>query len=232
MDGCVFLSPQQIAFYEAFGYLALPGLFRDEIEGFTRAFEAVFADDSSPRIDLDVELHRNEPRVVVPGIIDRHPVLAPLRDDPRITGIVRDLLGYGARYLESDGNIYSCDSEWHSDIYGSPLEIRHVKLAFYLDPLRADSGAVRLIPGTNHWEDAFATGLRKEFRRFGEIPSIYGVDGTDIPCVTLDSNPGDLLLWDFRTIHASYGGSSRRRLFTLNFREPQVEGVGSEAVNP
>ena len=75
-----------------------------------------------------------------------------------------------------------------------------------------------MIPGTNHWESSFATSLRSTFREFGQIPSVLGVEGPDVPAVTLDSDPGDLLLWDFRTIHASYFGLPRRRLFTMNFR--------------
>ncbi len=129
------------------------------------------------------------------------------------------VLGPDYEYAESDGNVYSCDSEWHADIYGSPLDLRHLKVAFYLDPLDADTGAVRVIPGTNHWNETYATSLRRSFQRFGEIPEIYGVDGTSVPCTTLPSEPGDLLMWDFRTLHASYGGHARRRLFTLNFRQ-------------
>lgn len=229
MSEAKILNPQQVKFYETFGYLVLPGLFADDIAEITEGFEAIFADEATPRIDLDFPLHRNEPRAMVPGFIDRHPALAGLAHDPRIVSVVRALLGNEAEYAESDGNLYSCDSEWHCDIYGSPLDVRHTKLAFYLDPLRRDSGAVRLIPGTNHWDGSYAKTLRRDFTRFGEIPSIYGVDGPDIPSVSLDSDPGDLLLWDFRTIHASYGGESRRRLFTLNFRQrtPARQPVGA-----
>jgi len=125
------LRPQQLAFFDTFGFLALPGLFRDDIAELTEAFEAIFTDESIPQMSLDVELHRNEPRFMIPKFIDRHPVLAAL----------------------------------------------------------------------------------------GEIPEIYGVDGPSVPCTTLPSEPGDLLMWDFRTLHASYGGHARRRLFTLNFRQ-------------
>ena len=227
MDGTG-LTPQQVSFYETFGFLRLPGLFRDEIEEIDKGFEAVFADEHHPRMEIEVDLHRNEPRTMVPHFIDKHPALVGLRDDPRILGVVRSLLGPSFEYAESDGNLYFCDSEWHCDIYGSPMTVRHVKLSFYLDALRADSGAPRLIPGTNHWQSGFARNLRTSFKEFGQIPSIYGVEGPDVPSVTLESNPGDLLMWDFRTLHASYFGRPRRRLFTLNFRElAEVETIAS-----
>ncbi|MEJ7583572.1 MAG: phytanoyl-CoA dioxygenase family protein [Acidimicrobiales bacterium] len=219
MAGTGVLTPQQVSFYETFGFLRLPGLFSDDIGEIERGFEAVFADEAHPRMEIDVELHNNEPRTMVPQFIDKHPALAGLSRDPRILGVVGPLLGEQFEYAESDGNLYFCDSEWHCDIYGSPMDVRHVKLSFYLDPLRGDSGAPRLIPGTNHWQSGFARRLRANFKDFGQIPSIYGVEGPEVPSVTLDSDPGDLLLWDFRTIHASYFGLPRRRLFTLNFRE-------------
>jgi len=219
MTGPETLTPQQISFYETFGFLRLPGLLSGEIEAIEAGFEAIFADQATQPVEIDAELHRNEPRLMVPRFIDQHPDLAKLKDDPRLLGVVQSLLGDQVEFAESDGNLYFCDSEWHCDIYGSPMTVNHVKLSFYLDPLRGDTGAVRVIPGTHHWEGDFATSLRKNFRQFGRIPEIYGVDGPDVPSVTLDSDPGDVLLWDFRTIHASYFGLPRRRLFTMNFRQ-------------
>jgi hypothetical protein len=34
--------------------------------------------------------------------------------------------------------------------------------------------------------------------------------------VVLDSDPGDLLIFDHNTLHASFGGSGFRRMFTIN----------------
>ena len=134
MIGTNVLTPQQVSFFETFGYLRLPGLFLDEIADITEGFEAVFADPEVPRLDYEVELHRNERRVMIPTFIDRHPALVHLRDDPRITGVARALLGESFEYAESDGNLYFCDSEWHCDIYGAPMTQDHLKLSFYLDP--------------------------------------------------------------------------------------------------
>ena len=35
----------------------------------------------------------------------------------------------------------------------------HIKIAFYLDPLTADSGSLRVIPGSHRIGDAYATAL-------------------------------------------------------------------------
>jgi ectoine hydroxylase-related dioxygenase (phytanoyl-CoA dioxygenase family) len=100
------------------------------------------------------------------------------------------------------------------------LEQLHVKLSFYLDPLDADSGAIRLIPGTNDWTSAFATQLRSDLATPDRVQQTLGVRWDEVPSWPLATVPGDLVVWNFRVIHASFGGSERRRLFSMNFREP------------
>ena len=219
MSSDAVVSPQQVKFFTTFGYLRFPGLFAAEIAEIEAAFESVWADPEHFRMDMDVELHRNDPRTIIPNFIDKHPRLLSLKDDPRIRSIVDALLPDGHVYAESDGNLASCDSEWHADTYGAPMEIRHVKLSFYLDRLREDSGAIRLIPGTHFWSGPFARGLRHEFRNYGQTLETFGVECESIPSVVLHSDPGDVLVWDYRTIHASFNGQDRRRFFSVNFKE-------------
>jgi hypothetical protein len=38
-----------------------------------------------------------------------------------------------------------------------------------------------------------------------------------VPSWTVDVDPGDLVVGNFRTMHASFNGGVRRRLFTMNF---------------
>jgi hypothetical protein len=58
-----------------------------------------------------------------------------------------------------------------------------------------------------------------------EIEDTYGVKWDEIPSYVLETDPGDLVVWSFRTIHASFGGDARRRLFSMSFREPVPEAV-------
>ena len=211
----------QVAYFETFGYLKLPGLLADDIDEITEAFEAVFADEANPRWETYEELHLRRRRLIIPAFIDRHPRLARLRDDPRVSGIVRSLIGPDYEYAESDGNIFSCESSWHADTYSAGLGRLHVKASIYLDPLSADSGAIRVIPGTNFHHTSYAQTLRRELEHADQIESHFGIDGRDIPSWAISSVPGDVVVWNFRTIHASYNGGERRRLFSINFREPK-----------
>ena len=223
MDTVTGLTYQQVRFFETFGFLRMPGLFRDDIDEIIAAFEAVFAAEGHPRMETYVELHGEERRQIIPQFVTKHRTLDRLREDPRVVGIVTSLLGGDHEYAESDGNLFDCESLWHSDTYGAPMLIHHVKLSFYLDSLRGDSGAIRVIPGTQHFRESFATALRNGFREPANIEDTFGVDPRDIPSVVLETEPGDVVVWDFRTIHASYYGSVGRRLFSINYREKQSE---------
>ena len=76
-----------------------------------------------------------------------------------------------------------------------------------------------MIPGTCHFRETFATTLRKRLADAKEIPAEFGVGAEEIPYWPLETDPGDVVALDFRTIHSSFLGAARRRLFTMNFRE-------------
>ena len=82
-------------------------------------------------------------------------------------------------------------------------------------PIRAPSGS----SGHAVLAEPCARDLRQSFRDFGKAADVFGVDSTEIPAVVIDSDPGDVLIWDYRLIHASFNGLDRRRFFSVNFRE-------------
>lgn len=218
------LSPQQIHFFETFGYLKLPGLFADDIDEITRGFEDVFTRKDQPIWETSEALHGDEKRMIIPGFIEQSDTLLPLKDDPRVLGVVQSVLGREYQWASSDGNLFYCESYWHPDDYAAPLHHYHVKLSFYLDDLSGENGAIRLIPGSHFHQQTFARTLRKDLDGSKDVSDVYGVNGSEVPSITMASQPGDLIIWNFRTIHGSYHGGERRRLFSLNFGE-QVPGT-------
>jgi len=212
------LTDQQKAFFDTFGFLRLPGLFADDIEVLTREFEKVF-EQQAPWESREA-LHFNDRRLIVPGFIDHSPILHGLLADPRVVGTVSSLIGDEYVDGESDGSLFYCDTSWHPDTFGSPLERYHVKLSFYLDPLHGANGAIRMLPGTNFHHTPYAELLRDKLSDPAAIEDTFGVAPDELPSWTLESEPGDVVAWNFRTIHASFNGDERRRLFSLNFKEP------------
>ncbi|HYF48579.1 MAG TPA: phytanoyl-CoA dioxygenase family protein [Planctomycetota bacterium] len=199
------LTEQQKKFFDTFGYLVLPGAMSDSVGWIIDEFESVF----KSRADV---VHDGSKRTMFPqSFIDSNAKLCTLLDDPRIVGVCEGLMGEDFLYEGGDGNFYSGDTGWHSDIMptvGMYKASRHIKIAFYLDALTRDTGALRVIPGSHLAGDTFADTLQKE------IWSLC--DGKEMPSIALETKPGDLAIFHHNLKHASYGGSKRRRMFTMN----------------
>lgn len=202
------LTEQQLHFFETFGYLSFPGLLSDRIESIINEFEAVWEGRGGGH---DGRPHDEQRRSCIVPFIDQSEVLSTLVDDPRILGIATSLLGADFNYMGSDGNYYAGDTGWHSD--GWHTEIRHIKLAFYLDPLTRDTGCLRVIPGSHHIHDTYAKTLQAQV---GKSKDLWGITGPDVPAMALETQPGDLVCFNHNTKHAAFGGGTRRRMFTIN----------------
>jgi hypothetical protein len=211
------LTEQQINFFETFGYLGFPGLLADRAAEIDAAFEAVWDGRGGGH---NGKPHEGTARSCIVPFIDQSEVLSSLLDDPRIHGIAAGLLGEEFNYMGSDGNYYVGDTRWHSD--GWHPQIRHIKIAFYLDPLTADTGALRVIPGSHRLGEGFADHLQATIRRSEEL---WGRSGPEVPAIALETQPGDILCFNHNTKHAAFGGGKARRMFTINLcqRYPEAQ---------
>src|SRR5688572_14841078 len=204
------LSNQQLAFFETFGFLSFPGLLADSIKQITDEFEAIWAANGGGH---NSTAHDGSARSCSVQFIDQSAYLSTLLDDPRIHDIAASILGDDFNYMGSDGNFYTGDTNWHSDGYGGRGGIRHIKIAFYLDQLDRDTGALRVIPGSHRVGEPFAEDLERSIRKSADL---WGVSGHHVPAIALDTTPGDILVFNHDLKHATYGGSQRWRMFTMN----------------
>ncbi len=211
------LTPEEMAFIENFGYLTFPGLFKNDINKIITEFEAVWTNRGGGH---DGKPHEGTARSCITPFIDQSEYLSALIDDPRIDGIMTSLLGEDYNYNGSDGNYYVGNTAWHSD--GGFFEFKRVvkwyKVAFYLDPLTRETGALRVIPGSHKVNDRYAEALEQEVKNSvrTDEQKLFGVKGKDIPAVALETNPGDVGIFNHCTKHSSWGGGKRRRMFTIN----------------
>ncbi|MCX6045224.1 MAG: phytanoyl-CoA dioxygenase family protein [Chloroflexi bacterium] len=209
------LTPQQLTFMDTFGYLVFPGLLRDKIATIIDEFENVFAMHGGGH---DGKPHDGTARSCLVPFIDQNSYLAALLDDPRVDGIFTSLLGENYNYLGSDGNFYVGNTGWHSDtdwsgkMRGKPPRLFY-KMALYLDPVDGNTGALRVIPGSHRYGDRFAEDLQQRLRNSAEL---MGISGAEVPAIALTSNPGDVVVFNQNTKHSSWGGNTRRRMFTIN----------------
>jgi len=197
------MTPEQQRFFDTWGYLHLPGLVGDRIAWIIDEFESVWRDRGV--------VHDGTQRSCIVPFIDQREQFCSLLDDPRIEDLVEGLLGPDACYLGGDGNYYAGDTGWHSD--GFHHAGRYLKVALYLDPLTRDTGCLRVIPGTHRIDPAAAW----EARQARNSRELWGIEQREVPCMALETRPGDVVAFNHNLMHASFGGSGWRRMFTLNF---------------
>ena len=206
------LSDEQMARFDAFGFMAFPGLLADSVDRIIEEFEAVWAAHGGGHAGRE---HDGTARSAILPFPDQSEYLSSLLDDPRIHDIAASLCGDDFNYTSGDGNFYTGNTMWHSDGYGI-RPVLSIKMAFYLDPLDRDTGALRVIPGSHRVGEPFADAMEKGLHRDGKS---FGLDPGQVPATVLDITPGDLLVFNHCLKHASFGGSQRRRMYTMNFSE-------------
>ena len=211
------LTEQQARYFHSFGFLKFPGLFATEADLIVSAFEEIWESHGGGHHGSE---HDRKRRSALLPFIDKNEFLCSLIDDPRIDGVASSLLGDDYNYSASDGNYYVGDTHWHSDMYRETKYLSF-KIAFYLDSVAMDTGCLRVIPGSHHLGDAYGDSLQPVAKapRPEQAPALWGVHGSEVPSVPLQSEPGDMVLFNHRTKHASFGGGSQRRMFTINFQQ-------------
>jgi hypothetical protein len=211
------LTDGQVAQFETLGFIVLRGLFSaDEMRALSSEFDDVLNEGRGGETFDGVE------RQTVMPFVERRELLTQMVADDRIFGTLEQLLGPGFWWTGSDGNLYVGDTRWHADRLQDetgqdhiPWDLNSIKTCFYFDPVDADTGCLRLIPGTHREDGAEAfeaiwrTGLDPDDMR-------YGVSGPELPCAILDSQPGDVVFFSQGMCHASFGGKAGRRMLAMS----------------
>ena len=212
------LTEQQVSFFDLFGYISFPGLFAREAEAITSAFDAVWAEHGGGH---NKRPHDHQQNSALLPFIDRHPYLCELLDDERVEGIGAGLLGEDFNFMSSDGNYFVGDTVWHSDGYMRAPGYCSLKLAFYLDSVGRDTGCLRVIPGSHRMGEAYAEAVHETIPTSGSnhTEENWGIAGNEVPSLVLETKPGDLIVFNHRIKHASFGGGTLRRMFTINLQQ-------------
>lgn len=204
------LTDQQMAFFDTFGYLYFPGLLADCVDKIIDAFEEIWGAHGDGHHGKP---HNGVNRSCIFPFPGQSEYLSSLLDDPRIHDIAASICGDDFNYTSGDGNLYAGDTNWHSDGYDGK-RILSIKIAFYLDRLTRDSGAIRVIPGSHRVGESYADGIEQSIRESGKI---WGMHGTEVPAAILETTPGDIVVFNHNLKHAAFGGTERRQMYTMNF---------------
>ena len=158
------LTGEQKAHFDVFGFLAVRQLFSPgELDIISREFDAAMLEDR------DGKPFEGGKRQEVYNWFEGRAPVEFLTTDERIRGPIEQLLGPGYTLLKNnDGKLYVGDTGWHTDMGWSPdipegksdpewiagrrgrnHYIPSIKVAFYLDSVGKESGALRMIPGAH-----------------------------------------------------------------------------------
>ena len=208
------LNEQQLSYIDTFGFLKFPGLFADEINDISIAFEQVWTDIGMA--------HNYRSHTLKAKFVEQSTYLSQLIEEPRIAAMARSILGDDYKYHGSDGHIFVGDTKWHGDKYPYP-RYRLVRFAFYLDPITRDTGCLSVIPGTCHPGDEFTDAVHKvvPLTKESRPEEFWGIPGNEVPSVALETRPGDVLVVNVDTKHSTWGGGNRRRMFSLLYTDRQ-----------
>jgi hypothetical protein len=195
------LTEAQIIQFRTFGFLIFRQLFNPaEVQTINAEFEHGLG-KAYRHLPFDGSL-----RHWVPMMGPETPFFASLVEDPRFHRAAEQMYGDDVFGTITDANRYVGDSAWHPDT-GS-MHQYGVKFAFYLEPVAAESGALRVIPGS-HKEP-----LHSDVTHYlGHA----GAEFRDVPAYVCESQPGDVVAFDLRLWHGSCGGAADRRMCTVVF---------------
>ncbi len=208
------LTQEQLAHYRTFGFVILKGLFtQEEVEVINAEFERA-AERVSTYDKFDGSKRQGFYFRVQDG-----PFLAGLSEDPRFVGAAEQMFGEDVFAIGpcSVMRFVNPGTKWHPDTVN--INQSGVSFLFYLQPVRSDRGALRVIPGShmNPWHDELRD-VRAKQKLGGEHPikrALGGVPG--IPAYACEADPGDAVAFDVRLWHASWGGFVDRRMCRVGF---------------
>ncbi len=210
------LTEQQKHEFETFGFLRLKDFIQsDEMRLYVDAF-----DDTMTRANGGVPWqHAPQTHVVMPFYRNNTAVYHRMLDDDRINEAVADLLGEDFVFGVSAGHHRWTGLAWHHDAV-VPEGFTHLKVVFYLDPVRADAGCLTLLPGSHH------APLRERMERWYGGPDAG--DQADWPAaIPMESDPGDAVIFNVNVYHAVLGKDLDRRAIFINYftrpRTPEQE---------
>jgi hypothetical protein len=186
------VSESEAAFFATFGFVVLrgeldPGPLSDELD---RALDDGCGWSPEPvagTVGVDFRY--------VPMMGEATPVSMALLD--RLAAVASSLLGSPVLPVRAKGVRYLGEAHWHRD---SDQPVKSVGLACYLEPLDADTGALRVLPGSHRpvWGASVSALLDSS-------PTLA------LPGHVVDTDPGDVIVFDEHLFHASAGGRDRRQ---------------------
>ena len=241
------------ACYDVFGVFVIRGaLSPSQLQVVDREVEEITVQD---RGGLPFD---GKERQVTENVYDRRPKLRAVMEEVGMPCAVDVFLGPGSYGFSGVANLFVGDTSWHPDLGWTaqiPLSRNDpgfpeqapghyhpgVTVAFYLDLLSADSGCLRVIPGSHRspfYEQLWSLhknipkclsthsqlleiwkrdgGDRQRAEQFLTDPEVNrsGLKTRNISCLPIETQPGDAVFFSHQIWHSTFGGRAGCRMLT------------------
>jgi len=212
------LTTAQAGHFTTFGFAVLRGFLTDRAAALRAEVDAAIRDAYAATYD----------ERVIDGISGHYlpmaarltPVSASLVcDDPRFIDAAERLLDGPVIPECPEGVMYFAGAGWHTD---DGIGVRGVKFAAYFGELTADTGALRLVPGSHHPEQHARLAAYRDRQLPVRTAAEAAAYQASIPGYVAATSPGDVIAFDLHTWHASVGGRDRLAWTAVYQRCPQT----------
>lgn len=211
------ITAEQKTHWDVFGFLTLPQLFSpQEVDELRDAAMEVISKEGG--------VLNSDEGWSIGGFMEQHPVLMSYLDDDRIYEIPETMLGPDFVLEMTDGHVRGGNTHWHGRVPSEEPGEWHpnLRVAIYFDKLTRENGCLRVIPGSH--QGSFAEHLSPLLsQREDPTAAPFGDVGPDVPCVALESEPGDVVIFTESVYHASFGGSARLQLTAQYISNPTTD---------
>lgn len=217
------LSAAELRHFDAFGYVVRRALLSaDELGEVRAAAEQLWCRSQQTPLEPGREVR-------VQDFVERHERLVALAGDERLLTPAAQLLGENFVWAGSEGNCSATTAfGWHADrkYWGPPAsswpdacgrgapqedlslcDFTQLKVSVYLDQLNSANGCFRAIPGSHRPPLYNLLGPQEcAGNRWGESPDPmpFGLAGSELPCVYVETSPGDVIFWHSCLWHSVY----------------------------
>ena len=206
------LTPEQVAQFEAFGFVVLKDFFdSDELDLIRRDFDFAAARASELDPFDGTKMHYFN------MLGEETPFYASLPEMPRFYEIAEQLFGERTFAFESNAYRYVGNTRWHYNDGSSNYNGYGIKFQFALQPVDGSSGALRFIPGSHLplYQDVLVSVPPLGRRWYDTDEAWEAID--KIPCHVCEYGPGDAVAFDLRILHATWGGGNDRQMSCVSF---------------
>jgi Phytanoyl-CoA dioxygenase (PhyH) len=205
------LTHQQILHFRTFGYVTLPGLLSPGEAATLRQEVADALTDAFGRLPTEPNDLGGISGDYLPLAVNHAPLsLALIADDTRTFGSSAELLGGPTVPSVGIATCFTGDSTWHTRL--GP-DLGGVTFWADLEPRTAETGALRLIPGSH---------LPEFERRLWEYcraePAASGFEPWEWPHVVVETQPGDVVAFHAHLMNCAQGGTPRLS-WTIDYLE-------------